>query len=482
MDNGCLLWIFNNIEKYNFSGGSIAIKNSIKSRLLTEETLDMPEIAERMQKNYHELVSLFYNNIYGYRNGYVDKSITSPELDCYFISTNNGMMPIGYLKSISPAESVVLIQEYLERCKYDMISEKNKMLEECGKNIENVLNNCDKIKGPSRVKGILGISLSAVLVIMVLFSLVKINIVKVFANIGNGEVLKEAAQGIPLIGALTSPDNSTAIFVFLLILLALIGLSVVTVIFALKELKLAEEKNITLDILKNYTMYSRTLAEQAEDTDADADDGIREAARKGNNYFVKKNAGSHLAEKFKNKLAIASDFVTKTKTQKSGLHIALLSAVIAAIVLLPTVYLQAIANPINKMVEKNRTIRLEVKEKIENNIEFEAPENTIEPTPEPTEEIIEEESEYLFPSDREYITKDYLKTLSKEEVALIRNEIYARYGYAFKTETYMQYFSQKSWYRPNYGLEQETINSMFSNVERQNKDTIVEYEIEMGWR
>ncbi len=90
----------------------------------------------------------------------------------------------------------------------------------------------------------------------------------------------------------------------------------------------------------------------------------------------------------------------------------------------------------------------------------------------------EEEEEYLFPSDSEYITNDDLAGKTKEEVALIRNEIYARHGYVFNTEAYQEYFSQKEWYQPDPSFSEAQLNE----IELANKDFLVEYEESRGWR
>jgi len=95
-----------------------------------------------------------------------------------------------------------------------------------------------------------------------------------------------------------------------------------------------------------------------------------------------------------------------------------------------------------------------------------------------SERYSEDEQEYLFPSDSEYITEYDLRYKTKEEVALIRNEIYARHGYIFKSETYQSYFESKDWYKPNPYFNE----SSFNEIEKSNKDFIVEYEKSMGWR
>lgn len=101
---------------------------------------------------------------------------------------------------------------------------------------------------------------------------------------------------------------------------------------------------------------------------------------------------------------------------------------------------------------------------------------TTEPTPSPNANP--QSGDYLFPSDTQVITEEFLSTQTKENVALIRNEIYARHGYKFSNETYQNYFSAKPWYHENSAFDE----SQFNDIEKQNKTIIVEYEKKMGWR
>ncbi len=91
---------------------------------------------------------------------------------------------------------------------------------------------------------------------------------------------------------------------------------------------------------------------------------------------------------------------------------------------------------------------------------------------------IADNNTYLFPSHREIITEEYLNTLSEAEIALIRNEIYARHGYEFSNESFATYFSGKSWYEPNPNFSEDLLN----DIEMKNKSIIVEYEKAQGWR
>lgn len=57
-----------------------------------------------------------------------------------------------------------------------------------------------------------------------------------------------------------------------------------------------------------------------------------------------------------------------------------------------------------------------------------------------------------------YLTKGDLAGYSKETLALIRNEIYARHGYMFKTEPFKSYFNSKYWYTPNPYFNESDLN------------------------
>ena len=90
---------------------------------------------------------------------------------------------------------------------------------------------------------------------------------------------------------------------------------------------------------------------------------------------------------------------------------------------------------------------------------------------------------FLFPSDTQYITYSDLDQFTREEVTLIRNEIYARYGYSFQSENIRSYFESQSWYYADPSVNSSTFSeSMLNDYERTNLETILSYEREMGWK
>ena len=92
---------------------------------------------------------------------------------------------------------------------------------------------------------------------------------------------------------------------------------------------------------------------------------------------------------------------------------------------------------------------------------------------EPAIEQTEDLSEYIIAdSDTRALTEEELKNYDKDTLALIRNEILARYGYPFQKEKYRDYFGSKSWYTRN-----ENFNySMLSSLEMENIELIKKLE------
>ncbi len=103
-----------------------------------------------------------------------------------------------------------------------------------------------------------------------------------------------------------------------------------------------------------------------------------------------------------------------------------------------------------------------------------APETTVPPS---TEAV----SEYILPtSNSAYLTEADLAPLTKEQLRLARNEIYARHGRKFKDASLNEYFLGKSWYVPL--IEPDHFNeNVFNDYETANRKLIADYEKKMGY-
>jgi len=82
---------------------------------------------------------------------------------------------------------------------------------------------------------------------------------------------------------------------------------------------------------------------------------------------------------------------------------------------------------------------------------------------------------YPVASER-YLNSDDVNNLTGWELKIMRNEIFARHGYIFKTEEMRNYFMYEKWYVPRY----ENVDGMLSDVEKKNIELIKRYESKLG--
>ena len=86
-------------------------------------------------------------------------------------------------------------------------------------------------------------------------------------------------------------------------------------------------------------------------------------------------------------------------------------------------------------------------------------------------------SEYILPeSDSRKLTKSDLYGLSKEELRIARNEIYARHGRRFQDEELQEYFDEQDWYDGYIDPEDFVDSQMLSKLERRNAKFILKFE------
>lgn len=112
----------------------------------------------------------------------------------------------------------------------------------------------------------------------------------------------------------------------------------------------------------------------------------------------------------------------------------------------------------------------------EDNVDKSVPPQTVK------EEEAASKSGYILPnSNTKLLTKDDLKGLTSEECKIARNEIYARHGRKFKDQDIQTYFDALDWYKGTISPEDFTEINL-SDIEITNKDLIVSYEEEKGYR
>lgn len=92
--------------------------------------------------------------------------------------------------------------------------------------------------------------------------------------------------------------------------------------------------------------------------------------------------------------------------------------------------------------------------------------------PSSSDTVLSGESDYLLPDiSSRYLTEEEVSRLSKEDLRLARNEVYARYGRLFNSPDLQDYFNSKSWYHGQIPADQFD-ESVLNDYERQNLDAI----------
>ncbi len=69
-----------------------------------------------------------------------------------------------------------------------------------------------------------------------------------------------------------------------------------------------------------------------------------------------------------------------------------------------------------------------------------------------------------FNTKTKIISFDYLNEMNAEELKIMRNEIYARYHYVFKTEKMSDYFNKQEWYSGYH----QNVDSFLTQIEKEN--------------
>ena len=89
---------------------------------------------------------------------------------------------------------------------------------------------------------------------------------------------------------------------------------------------------------------------------------------------------------------------------------------------------------------------------------------------------------YLVPYvDSQLLTEEDVRDWSAEQLRLARNEIYARHGRIFADEQLQQFFESRNWYNGTVSAE-DFNDSVLNEYEIANRDFLVQYESDMGYR
>lgn len=355
MDNKMYVWLFNNINKYEFKGDKAnQIKSSISRMLVTEDSISSDSIVAKMQSLYSTFCELFYNNIIGYQNGLATNSITASELDCYLIQTSEGMVPIGYYRAVRPAETASMVQRYLDQCKKDINSERNQTVVKWQSNIDDISQKYDLIKNsknPSVFRMVFGIVLSFAIVALSIVSLLKINLIEVMLNWGDNDILVQALSRVPFI----ANGSQGAWIGYLIFVVCSLALAMFGVVFTLREIKLIVDRKTTKNILSSILSYVTRLEQGVLESIENSLSVLYDAARRGENVTIIPNANAILTANVEKRIKTANEYVAKSEAQRTGIGYALIILLAIFVILFPLSYSQVVADGIENIQMSSST-------------------------------------------------------------------------------------------------------------------------------
>ncbi|MBP5327856.1 MAG: YARHG domain-containing protein [Bacteroidales bacterium] len=82
----------------------------------------------------------------------------------------------------------------------------------------------------------------------------------------------------------------------------------------------------------------------------------------------------------------------------------------------------------------------------------------------------------LIDASTRILTSAELASMTKTELALARNAIYARHGYQYNNAELKEYFAKQSWFKPVAGLKMDDVQKKFTKVEVTNINLILSQE------
>lgn len=310
-----LVWLFNNLNKYEYTEAGLSVKEEFSRLLVTDDTLENEDIRKKAVQCYDKFVSCFYNDILGYQNGLANKSITSGSLDCYFVQTADGYIPIGLYKEQRPAETSAMVQMYLEQCKDNIKKDRNQAISKWQRDISDISEKyklIGKSKNPSLPKAITGIFLSIPLLLWGVLNLLDL----VFYDVG---IFQTDKSNTVLKSCLLLRGNDRAGIIFLECFCTMsVIIAVIALINSIKEILLIKEKKNTIDVLNKIHEYVREMEKGTAEFFWNGTEECFNAARKGQDISVNKNENAVLADKIKIKTEKALGYVNKTEKARSA--------------------------------------------------------------------------------------------------------------------------------------------------------------------
>ncbi len=232
-------------------------------------------------------------------------------------------------------------------------------------------------------------------------------------------------------------------------------------------------QNLYTSLCKELDLPVETLVNEVDESDdADVSDKVREEESENGIDAVKEELQSYSVKKGLDKKQVV-----------------LITAIVGGLAVLALIAILVLGNGDKKEEPKDKKPPVEQNEDdIQEDDVQEGEVQKDEPQDDETQEDetmdedtqVEKDSTYILPDSntRKLIRAD-LQGLSKEQLRLARNEIFARHGMIFGKPDLDAYFGEKSWYKPTYSYDDFFDKVEMSAIEEANIALINQVEAEM---
>lgn len=315
------IWLYNNLDRYQYNTKQAKdLYNRIKSIAVNNIDSDKKALTE-LEKCYEEFTQLFNDNPFAYKTGFREYAIETKEVDCYFLKTNEGLMPVELYREERTVESVLLINQKIEKQKRRTVEIKNKTIGDIQKNkglIDEGYKNLKSAKKAYYVRGLIAVLSFAMVIYCLIKFLIITDIVHIIKSIPNGWMQFENSTTagmarMPVFGS----SGIIGWFVFFVAHIYTVVIISKNTKNIYKEFKLAYKKTVTSRFAKKADNAVNKINSYMENEFDNDEQLLYEFARKGKNSVLEKNRISKVIKSVKKRTLSAQDYV---KTDFSGLR------------------------------------------------------------------------------------------------------------------------------------------------------------------
>lgn len=317
------VWLQSSLEKYQFNTEAARkLCEEFKSIKISADMQPNNEAMDKLINCYNRFLKMFNDNAFSYKYGLQEFEIETNEFDCYFVNTNEGMVPVGYYKKNHPVESVLLLNEKIEKLKNTTVDIKTHIVESLEKDsleIEKEYEKYKKAKQANYFRASITAISGSLIICYSLFFLKTTNTFEIIKSLGDKQLLidtiTKGMQNMPVF-------SDAGVGGWLSLAIVHIAL-IIAVILNFKSIKneyiLAYQKAITERFKKTAQETVKKIHAQFDEILEGDTQELLILTRQGTSATVEKRNIARIIKKINKNLNIAKEYLKKGYAKIIGL-------------------------------------------------------------------------------------------------------------------------------------------------------------------